>query len=128
MTAEDWASDGTFKKTPANFLQIYSIHFRIGQSFRPAIFALMTQKSALMYEQLLAKVAELLPVARPQRIFVDYEAAAIRAYKDRFGGILAFNVVKQLLFRHRNLRLLLSFFSSNLPTNCIEQFGCALRN
>jgi len=85
-SAEDWASDGTFQKAPQHFQQIYSIHFRDGQSFRPAVIAFLTRKSMKMYSLMVEKLIERIPNANPKRIFLDYEQAAISAYRTQFGG------------------------------------------
>lgn len=84
--AEDWASDGTFQKAPKHFMQIYSIHFRDGQSFRPAVIAFLTRKTSKIYKVMVEKLFEQIPNSKPQRIFVDFEQAAISAFKHQFGG------------------------------------------
>lgn len=109
-TADDWASDGTFSKVPANFRQLYSIHFRIGQSFRPGVFALMTKKSAEMYKLMLAKLSELIPNAAPKRIFLDYEAAAIQAYTHQYGGNLSSLYLSIITFNLDDLKFCGCFF------------------
>jgi len=100
-SSDDYAVDGTFAKAPQHFLQLYSIHFRDGQSFRPAAIALMTRKSLLMYNLMLEKLMEWIPNAKPARVFIDYEQAAISAFKRQFKGKqVRFFINDVILFRY----------------------------
>lgn len=80
--------DGTFKKVPSAFYQLYTIHGYIGGHFRPMLFALMTKKTQEMYERLLSMITSVAPKWVPQSVAVDFEIAMINALKKTFNGLL----------------------------------------
>lgn len=84
-TAELWLADGTFKVVPTLFYQLYSIHFASAGGLHPAgVYCLLLNKSRTTYERLLSVIKELCPNAGPHRILVDFESAAINAFRDAY--------------------------------------------
>lgn len=78
--------DGTFKKVPNGFLQLYSVHGLIDGHFRPFLFALMTRKSKEFYERLLQMIRSIAPRLNPSTVTIDFEMAMIVALKNLYPG------------------------------------------
>ena len=82
-----WLADGTFKVVPGLFYQLYSIHFDSTGGVHPtALYCLLPNKTHATYVRLLNVVKELVPNASPTRILVDFESAAMNAFRDAFPG------------------------------------------
>lgn len=81
------AMDGTFKKTPNSFYQLYTVHGLIDGHFRPMFFALLTKKSSALYERLLLMIREVVPRLDPHSIIIDFEMAMIMTVKKVFPGM-----------------------------------------
>lgn len=83
--AELWLADGTFKVVPSLFFQLYSIHFDLANGLSPAgVYCLLTSKNRNTYVNLLTVLKTLIPTASPRRILVDFESAAIHAFREAF--------------------------------------------
>jgi len=80
--------DGTFKKVPAAFLQLYTIHGLIAGKFKPFLFALMTRKTRILYERLLDMMREILPTLQVQTASIDFEMGMISAIRAKYPGNL----------------------------------------
>lgn len=78
--------DGTFSKVPDAFLQLYTIHGLIDGKFKPFLFALMTRKTRILYEQLLRMINEVVPKLRPFTVSIDFEMGMINAVKEVISG------------------------------------------
>lgn len=81
--------DGTFKSCSKQFLQIYSIHVDIGSTSSetnviPIIFALLPNKTKIIYTRLFKLIKEHIPNFNPNTITIDFETATIQAIKDVF--------------------------------------------
>jgi len=75
------AADGTFKVVPSVFFQLYTIHFAFGIGVCPAaIYRLLTNKSVATYERLHHEVKNLIPMAVPSCILVDFEKATMNTF------------------------------------------------
>lgn len=83
---EHIAMDGTFKKVPAQFYQLYTIHGLIEGSFKPMLFALLTRKTQVIYERLLRMIRAIAPCFNPLTVSIDFERAAINAVQAVFPG------------------------------------------
>lgn len=82
QTSKKWFADGTFKVAPELFFQVYSLHCEVGGSVLPAAYMLLTRKNCPTYTRALsALIGECGGVCEPSTIIVDYELAAINAFK-----------------------------------------------
>lgn len=82
-----WYTDGTFKAAPAIFEQLYTIHGAPHTNLVPTVYALLTKKSTLIYIKLIQKLKELNTNLKPVSIMMDFEQAAIAAFKMEFPGV-----------------------------------------
>lgn len=83
--ADMWLADGTFSVVPAIFFQLYSIHFKLGCGINPAaLYCLLTNKTASTYTALLNAIKVLVPAANPSKVLVDFEKAALTAFRTAF--------------------------------------------
>lgn len=83
--ADIWLADGTFKVVPNQFFQLYSIHFAFGSGINPAAcYCLLNNKTAESYGTVLRELHNLIPLAAPKTILVDFERAAINAFSLMF--------------------------------------------
>ena len=80
-----WFADGTFKVSPRDYTQQYTIHaFYDGVTY-PCVYALLTGKSELHYTRLLDILEPLFPSPpAPETILTDFEKAAMNAFSNRF--------------------------------------------
>ena len=94
--AELWQGDGTFDICPAVFYQLYTIHAKIGNSYPPCVYFLLTNKSQETYIRALEQLKLLIPNASPNTILVDFERAPINA----FGQVFSTSTLKGCYFHH----------------------------
>lgn len=80
----NWYADGTFKKCPDIFMQIYSIHVIVKNKSIPVIYALLPYRNRITYEALFTKIKELVGGIDPQSIMLDFELAAVQAIETVF--------------------------------------------
>jgi hypothetical protein len=77
-----WLADGTFKKCPTLFFQIYAIHYEFANGINPVgLICLLPNKTGDTYRRLLDAVKDLLPDAEPDFILTDFEIAAMDAFR-----------------------------------------------
>ena len=83
-----WMADSTFKTVPSLCKQLYTIHELVGgvYPFRdghllPCIYVLLPGKSAFNYNKMWQIIKQLCPDSNPQYLLVDFEQAAINAFK-----------------------------------------------
>ena len=75
-------ADGTFSIVPTVFFQLYSIQFQFAEGMNPAaVYCLMTNKTTDSYNQMMAALHDLVPLAAPKKILVDFEKAAMNAFE-----------------------------------------------
>lgn len=80
--ADIWLADGTFSIVPTVLFQLYSIHFQFVDGMNPAaVYCLMSNKTADSYTRMLAALHDLVPLAAPKKILVDFEKAAMNAFE-----------------------------------------------
>ena len=85
--ATTWIMDGTFLICPQLFMQLYTIHVELFGGVFPVLFALLPNKTTLIYERLFRVIREVLEsmpfktdkdsIPKPQYIVVDFEKAVI---------------------------------------------------
>lgn len=81
--------DGTFKKCPGIFSQIYTIHFLLGNKVIPAAYCFLPDKTRITYTRMfneLIRFSGLLTTAtlNPRSISCDFELGLINAVKELF--------------------------------------------
>ena len=82
-----WFGDGTFKVTPSEFKQQYTIHAYYDGMTYPCVYALLPGKSEVVYNKMLDIIVGLIPLgvtASPTSIMTDFEKAAMNAFKRKF--------------------------------------------
>ncbi|KAG8176080.1 hypothetical protein JTE90_025538 [Oedothorax gibbosus] len=84
QNCKHWFADGTFKSAPHLFTQIYTIHGIVKSQNVPAVYALLPSKTEAVYSQLLAALKVLNPNLNPETILIDFEKAAMNAFKANF--------------------------------------------
>lgn len=84
---EHWYADGTFKSSPSIFAQLYTIHGAPHTNIVPTVYALLPKKTEATYITLLEKLNEFNPNLKPKSIMLDFEQAAINAFKKVFQNI-----------------------------------------
>lgn len=83
--AELWISDGTFKVVPGIFFQLYSIHFESLGGLNPAgVYCLLGSKNRATYDRMISVLKALIPAAAPRRILIDFESAAMNAFREAY--------------------------------------------
>lgn len=83
--ADMWLADGTFKVVPSLYFQLYTIHFELPGGINPAgVYCLLTGKSRAIYDRLITALKTLIPHAKPSKILLDFESAAIHAFSDAY--------------------------------------------
>ncbi|PIK37089.1 hypothetical protein BSL78_26080 [Apostichopus japonicus] len=79
-TCHHWFMDGTFKSSPPQFAQIYTVHrLRRGRNI-PTAYALLPNRREETYVELLRQVQQLTLVA-PTSVLTDFEVGAMNAIK-----------------------------------------------
>ena len=71
--------DSSFRDVPTSFYHLFTVSVPYAEHTFPVWFALMTRKTAALYEAVLQKVHEMVPEFQPTRIIVDFEEARIAA-------------------------------------------------
>lgn len=89
VTTSDYFADGTFKSCCRNFDQLYTIHGDIGSNgdvtnIIPLIYAVLPDRSERTYIRLFDEIKLRLPFWQPKTFKVDYEIAAITAFRKSF--------------------------------------------
>lgn len=84
----NWYVDGTFKKCPDVFCQIYTLHVIIKNKSIPVIYGLLPNKSKETYFKLFQKIKEFIGDVIPLSIMLDFELAVIQAIEEVFPGSL----------------------------------------
>lgn len=97
-----WYCDGTFKAAPALFSQVYTIHAIEGNVTVPTVFALLSNRTQIIYEKLFSALKHLKPELSPKTIMTDFERASLKAISSVFPEARqtgCFFHFKQCLFR-----------------------------
>lgn len=76
--------DGTFDRVATCFFQLYTIHTKVGNSFPPCIYALLPNKTEATYSRMITMIKMIRPEFSPTKVLIDFELAAINAFKNAF--------------------------------------------
>ena len=85
--ADTWYADGTFEFVPSQFYQLYSLHCEIGNSYPPVLHFLLSNKTTRTYKRCLDILSNLVPNVQPQKLLLDFEKAAHKAFEEKFPNI-----------------------------------------
>ncbi|CAG7723693.1 unnamed protein product [Allacma fusca] len=80
--------DGTFKTAPKLFQQLYTLHGIVNGSTLPLIYILLPNKEYLTYRKMLEALKAKIPAWQPRSVTTDFEAAALRAFREVFPGTI----------------------------------------
>jgi len=70
---------------PSLFFQLYSIHFECLGGLNPAgVYCLLGNKTRATYDRMITVLKVLIPSAAPRRILIDFESAAINAFREAY--------------------------------------------
>ena len=76
-----WLGDGTFKLSPKNFYQIYTLHAYILGTAPACLYALLPNKTEKTYSRLLDALDTFAPDCKPDKVLLDFEIAPINAFQ-----------------------------------------------
>ena len=79
--------DGTFKKCPKQYLQLWTLFVEFGRYVLPAFHCLLTCKSEDIYTATLLRIKQLAPQLSPSSAMSDWEPAARNAIKTAYPSI-----------------------------------------
>ena len=104
--------DSTFRVVPVLFHQLFTMFAPLAEHTFPVCFALMSQKTAALYEAVFQLVHELVPQFTPSQIIANFEEAPATAARDSFGNDLMvsgcwFHCAQALMKRMRKLGIVI---------------------
>ena len=76
-----WLGDGTFKLSPKNFNQIYTLHVYVLGIAPVCLYALLPNKSEKTYSRLLDALDTFAPDCKLDKVLLDFEIAPINAFQ-----------------------------------------------
>ena len=88
--------DGTFKKCPKQFYQLWTVFVDFGRHILHGIHCLLTSKSEEIYTATLANIKEIVPQMSPSCAMGDWEQASRNAIKTAYPSITLYGC----LFHH----------------------------
>ena len=127
--------DGTFKKCPKQFYQLWTVFVDFGRHILPGIHCLLTSKSEEIYTVTLANIKEIVPQMSPSCAMGDWEQASRNAIKIAYPSVTLYGCSfhhKQAVWRKiTKLGLITLFHASstfkryiksimNLPLHSVE--------
>ena len=81
QSSPTWLADGTFKLSPKTFYQLYTVHIQ-GPGIAPAcVYGFLPNKTESSYKRFLDILLSLLPNAAPDKVLIDFELAAMKAFE-----------------------------------------------
>ena len=98
MNATNLYFDGTFKKCPKQFYQLWTVFVEFGRHILPGIHCLLTSKSEEIYTNTSANIKELVPLMNPSSAMGDWEEAPRKAIKTAYPRITLYGC----LFHNNN--------------------------
>ena len=88
-SCKDMFGDGTFKISPKEYTQQYTLHGLYDGVTYPCVYVLMKNRTQALYEKMLDVILGLIPggvVPEPDSIMTDFEPAARAAFINKFPG------------------------------------------
>ena len=86
--SQDWFLDGTFKSSPVQFMQLYTVHGLTNHRNIVGAYALLPNKRRTTYVEMLTEVQRLTHNAMPQSFMTDFESSMLSALNQTYPGIL----------------------------------------
>ena len=110
--------DGTFFTTPRLYYQCFTLFALVDNHAFPCIVTLMDGKDSLEYEQVFAKIKQLIPAFDPVRAMADFEAAPRNEAKDAWTNLIVsccvFHYAKAVFLKMRKIGM------DHVWKNCAE--------
>ena len=78
-----WLVEGTFKLSPENFYQIYTIHVELNCFAPSCVYVLLPNKTEKTYNRKIEMLSEETN-PNPGKILADFEKAALNAFSKKF--------------------------------------------
>jgi hypothetical protein len=82
-----WLGDGTFKVSPPQFYQLYTLHVIVFGKIIPVIYGLLKGKSETVYSAFFVKIYEITGGGTAKYFVCDFEIAVINTIKQHFQKI-----------------------------------------
>ena len=82
--SKTWLVDGTFKLSPENFYQIYTIHAELKGFSPPCLYVLLPNKTEHTYSRMIDMIQDGSNIFGPERILADFEKAVLNAFGKKF--------------------------------------------
>lgn len=82
-------ADGTFKCSPQNFQQMFTIHSIVNGNLLPLIYVVSLKKSANIYDRVLDIILEKEPSFNPETLIMDFDQAQLKSFVERFPLLIA---------------------------------------
>ena len=73
--SQDWFLDGTFKSSPVQFMQLYTVHGLTNHRNIVGAYALLPNKRRATYVEMLTEVQRLTRNAMPHSLITDFESS-----------------------------------------------------
>ena len=81
-----WLGDGTFKLSPKNFYQIYTLHVYVLGTAPACLYALLPNKTEKPCSRLLDALEAFAPDFMPDKVLLDFEIAPFNAFQKYHSG------------------------------------------
>lgn len=86
-----WFMDGTFKSSPEQFLQIYTIHAFVYNTSIPCVYILSQKKNEATYREAIGSIKDLAKSVNlnlnPETVMADFENASTNAMSHHFPNV-----------------------------------------
>jgi len=77
--------DATFRVVPSIFYQLFTVFVPHADYAFPVLYALMTRKTTELYEAVMRKIQQLVPLFQPTQVIADFEEAPTAAVRAVYG-------------------------------------------
>ena len=102
--SQDWFLEGTFKSSPVQFMELYTVHGLTNHRNIVGVYALLPNKRRATYVEMLTEVQRLTLNAMPHSLMTDFESSMLSGLNQIYLGIpqvgclfqLAKNVFKRV--------------------------------
>ena len=85
--SQDWFLYGTFKSSPVQFMQLYTVHRLTNHRNIIGAYALLLKKRTATYVETLTEVQQLTHKAMPHSLMTDFESSMLSALNQTYPGI-----------------------------------------
>ena len=107
--SQDWFLEETFKSSPVQFMQLYTVHGLTNHQNIVGAYALLPNKRRATYVEMLTKVQRLTHNAMPHSLMTDFESSMLSALNQIYPGIpqvgCLFHLAKNVFRRVQHIGL-----------------------